>query len=194
VILIDNVLVSDELFDVSFHCNLTKCKGACCIEGDAGAPLTVKEKDAIQSELEQILPLLPTENQTAIQKTGFAESDLRDLEFVTQCLPDGMCVFAKRDKWGVLQCSIEEAHNKGLVEVQKPLSCHLYPIRVSKIGQYTALNYHKWDICQAACSLGEEKQIPVFRFLENALTRAFGIAFYQELEAVYAAYKLEQNK
>lgn len=192
MILIGNILVSDELFDVDFHCNLSQCKGACCIEGDSGAPITHEEKENINSALPSILPLLPETNQNAIREMGFAETDWRDNEFVTQCLPDGMCVFAQRNKWGILSCAIEEAHNAGLTNIQKPLSCHLYPIRVSKVGEYTALNYHKWDICSAACSLGKEKQMPVFRFLKNALIRSYGTDFYNELEEVYVAYKAEK--
>jgi hypothetical protein len=184
MILLEDKIISEEIFSTDFICHLEKCKGACCIEGDSGAPLDSDEVLKIQEMLEQILPYMEPLQKELLQKTGFHEND-EDGDIVTTCLPSGECVFTKRNEQGILECGIENAFLSGKSNFRKPISCHLYPIRLSKVGNYTAINYHKWDICNAACQLGQENQMPLFRFLKDALIRAFGSDFYQSLEEVY---------
>lgn len=188
MIRLEDKLISENIFDVQFICNLSKCKGACCIEGDTGAPLLQEELFHINQNIQHITPFMAPEQHADFKARGFWEED-EDGDLVTNCSKDGTCVFAKRNKEGVLQCGIEQSYNAGLSDFKKPISCHLYPIRVSKIGEFTVLNYHKWDICSAACSLGEAHKMPVFRFLKDAITRAFGAPFYEGLEAIYIANK-----
>lgn len=184
MLIVDDKLLSEDLFDAYFVCNLEKCKGACCIEGDNGAPLEFEETQILAKNLQTILPYLPESQQEIIKERNFFETD-QDGDLVTTCKPSGECVFSKKDANGNLSCMIEVANKEHDFGFQKPLSCHLYPIRVSTIGEYTVLNYHKWDICSPACSLGTELQVPVFRFLKNPLERAFGKDFYDQLEEIY---------
>ncbi|MCO6494055.1 MAG: DUF3109 family protein [Bacteroidetes bacterium] len=191
MILIGDKLISDDLFDVKFVCDLEKCLGACCVEGDAGAPLNDNEIEPIKKNLKAVEPFLPDAQKELLKKSGFYEKDFTG-ELVTTCLPTGECVFSYRDERGILGCALEKAYREGKSDFKKPISCHLYPIRVSKVGEYTALNYHEWDICKPALKLGEKLGVPVFRFLKEPLIRNFGVDFYNELEAVYEA-RLQQK-
>lgn len=193
MILLEDKIISEEIFSTSFICHLEKCKGTCCIEGDSGAPLELSEVECIQENLEQILPYMEPLQKELLNKQGFHEND-EDGDEVTTCLPTGECVFTRRNEQGILECGIENAFNDGKSNFRKPLSCHLYPIRLSKVGNYTAINYHKWDICNPGCILGEENQVPLFRFLKDALIRAFGTSFYQSLEEVYTEWKKTREK
>ncbi len=186
MILIDDKLISDELFDVKFVCNLDKCLGACCVEGDAGAPLTQADIESIQRNLQHVEQYLPQEQRSLLSESGFYENDFTG-DTVTTCLPSGECVFAYRKENGVLGCALEKAFYDSKSDFKKPISCHLYPIRVSKVGDYTVLNYHEWDICKPALKLGNQLGVPVFRFLKDAVIRSFGENFYLELEAVFEA-------
>ncbi|MCK9480424.1 MAG: DUF3109 family protein [Bacteroidia bacterium] len=191
MILIGDKLISDDLFDVKFVCNLDKCFGACCVEGDAGAPLDKEELEPISRNLKAVEPYLPPKQKELLMKSGFYEEDYTG-ELVTTCLPTGECVFSFRDERGILGCALEKAQRDGKSDFNKPLSCHLYPIRVSKVGDYTALNYHEWDICKPALKLGKKLGIPVFRFLKEPIIRGFGKDFYDEMEAVYEARKQQE--
>lgn len=180
MILLDQKLISEDIIKKQFTCNIEKCKGACCVKGDAGAPLLQKEIDTIDKNLSKILEFVEPKHREQIQKNGFHKSTQNKHE--TLCMPSGECVFVTYTN-GIAECGIEKANNHLDFNFQKPISCHLYPIRVSQVGEYTALNYHHWDICNPACELGKKKGVFVFSFLKNGLIRAFGKSFYKLLEA-----------
>ncbi len=186
MIIHEPALVSEDLFEKHFICDLGKCKGACCIEGDFGAPISEDEIKTLEKDLQHILPYLPEKSQQDLLKRGVWEKDV-DGDLVTTCQPTGECNFAYYDEQRVLSCGIEQAWKEKKTDFQKPISCHLYPIRVARVGEFEALNYDRWDICKPACSLGEQHQMPVFRFLKSALVRKFGEQWYSELEEISEA-------
>ncbi len=192
MIIIGNTLVSEDLFDQEFICNLSACKGSCCIEGDSGAPVKLEEKEAIEKEMQKIVPYLSEASLQDIEKRSGFEID-EDGEWVTTCLPTGECNFVRRDENGILCCGIEKSFLAGESKIRKPSSCYLYPIRVIKVGDYEALNYHRWDICKAACALGKQEKVAVYQFLKEPLIDRFGAAWYAELTEVAQAF-LEQFK
>lgn len=180
---IKDKIVSLEIFQKNFVCDLESCKGACCVEGDAGAPLTFEEVDIIEEILEDVKPYMRPEGIAAIEKSGVFYMD-QENEPVTTLVNGGECAFVYFDERGIAKCAIEKAHAEGKTDFKKPVSCHLYPIREKKINDYTALNYDKWSICDPACKLGDELKVPVYKFLKEPLIRAYGEEFYHELEVV----------
>lgn len=180
---IDDKIVSTELFDRKFVCDLNACKGACCIEGDAGAPLNLEEIDILEENLEHILPFMTKEGKEAVAEAGVFYMDQTN-EPATTLVNGGECAFVYYDENNITKCAIEAAHNAGKLDWKKPISCHLYPIRVKQIGELTALNYNEWDICKPACACGDALNVPVFRFLKEPLVRAFGEEFFRDLEEV----------
>lgn len=190
MILLENTIVSEDILEKNFICNLSACKGACCIEGDSGAPITQDELEVLEAELENIKPYLTEVSLEAIKTQNFWEKD-GDGDLVTTCLPTGECNFSLRDEAGMLKCGIEQAYRDGKASIQKPLSCHLYPIRISNVGEFEALNYHRWDICKPACKLGEEHQVAVYQFLKEPLIRKFGAYWYHELDEIAKQWKAE---
>lgn len=189
MIIVGNALVSEDILERKFACQLNACKGACCVQGDSGAPLENEEVEIIQSEFEQIKPFLDSERLALIEEKGFSTVD-SDGDLGTLCQPSGECVFVVYTN-NIAQCGIEQAYYAGKTWFKKPLSCHLYPIRAKKYGDYMALNYHNWEICAPACKAGAENQIPVHEFLREALTRKMGPVWYKELEQVANAWKKE---
>ena len=190
---IDDKLISTQLFDRKFVCDLNACKGACCVEGDAGAPLTYEEVDKIEEDLDVILPYMRTEGIEAVKKTGVYYLD-QEGEPVTTLVNGAECAFVYFDEHGITKCAIEKAFLEGKTTFKKPISCHLYPIRVRKFEQYTALNYDEWDICDPACKLGESLNVPVYKFLKEPIVREWGEAFYKELDEVATQWKNEQEE
>lgn len=188
MILHGDTIISEDVLTNEFVCNLNACKGACCIEGDFGAPLDESELEIISANLEGILLHLNKESQEHIGISGFYEHD-KDGDLVTQCLPSGACVFATINEKGILGCGIEQAWKNGNASFRKPISCHLYPIRLSKVGDYTAVNYHKWDICSPACKLGKKEQVKIYKFLQEALVRKFGQQWYDELTNIAQSFQ-----
>lgn len=186
---VGNTLVSLDVIEQHFVCHLEKCKGACCIEGDSGAPLRAEEVTHISAQLEHIRPFMDEQGLELLDQRGFHEPCVHDTEPVTTCRNDGACVFVKFDKLGIAKCAVEESWRAGKSSVMKPLSCHLYPVRLVEVGEFTGLNYHQWSICSAACSLGNSLQVPLYVFLKDALIRAFGAEWYAELEEIAAAWK-----
>lgn len=182
-----DTLISDDIIEKNFICDIEKCKGACCVEGEFGAPLTTDEIKIIEKEYENIKPHLSPKGQKAIDKKGIWEKDSEG-DIVTTCLPTGECNFSIYDKNGILECGIEKAFKDGKTTFRKPISCHLYPIRVDKVGEHEALNYHRWNICKPACALGNKHKVPIYKFLKDALIRKFGEAWYEELEEIAEAY------
>ncbi len=180
---IDDKIVSTQIFDKKFVCDLSACKGACCIEGDAGAPLTQEEVSILNENLETIKPYMREEGVKAVDSSGVSYLD-EDGEPVTTLVNGGECAFVFFDENGITKCGVEAAYLDGKTDFKKPISCHLYPIRVKQFNEYKALNYDKWSICEPACACGDALNVPVFRFLKEPLIRAFGEGFYQELEKV----------
>lgn len=180
MIQVDEVLLSEELFSKHFVCDLNACKGACCIEGDAGAPLSIDETGILSDELEAILPYLTEKGKNSIAKQGPFTLD-EDGEFVTTLNDGKECAFTTYDQNGIAKCGIEDAYRAGATNFKKPISCHLYPIRIQQLKYYEALNYHRWGICEPACSCGSKLQIKVYQFLKEALIRKYGEDWYAQL-------------
>ena len=187
---IQDKLVSSELFSKEFVCNLSACKGACCVEGDTGAPLDEKEIAPIQKNLDKIKPFMTKEGIQAVEKDGVSYLDDYD-QPVTMLVKGKECAFVFRDEQGITKCAIEKAYREGVIPFNKPISCHLYPIRVQKRKAGDSLNYDRWSICKDACTLGKELKVPVYRFLKEPIVRAYGAGFFKELENVDAELKKE---
>lgn len=180
MIQIEDIVVSSDILTEKFICNLEACQGECCIEGDAGAPV---EKNEV-AELEKVLPVvwdeLSPEAQAVIKKQGVVYTD-QDGDLVTSIVDNKNCVFTCYDEKGCCYCAIEKAYREGKCNFYKLISCHLYPIRIENYGPYTAVNYHRWDVCKAAVILGKMKGVPVYQFLKEPLIRKFGADWYQML-------------
>ncbi len=182
---IGKTIVSEEIIENDFVCNLSACKGACCIDGDAGAPLTEEEARILKDVYPKVKPLLRQEGIHAIESQGtHITSDFGELE--TPLINGADCAYVIFDDKKTALCGIEEAYNRGDIAWKKPLSCHLYPIRVKEYSEFSAINYNRWSICDDACSLGKELQVPIYKFVKEALIRKFGQDWYGELEKVAA--------
>ena len=181
MIQIDDTLVSLDLIERSFLCDLSHCKGQCCVEGDSGAPLEPGEEEELKRVLPEIWNDLLPEARTVIQSQGVAYTD-SDGDRVTSIVGDKNCVFTCYDTDGVCKCAIEKAYREGRVSFYKPISCHLYPVRITQYKTFQAVNYHRWDVCKAAELLGKKEQVPVYQFLKEPLIRKFGQAWYDALD------------
>jgi len=176
-------LVSEDIIEKDFVCNLSKCKGVCCVAGEAGAPLDEEEIHIIKEIYPKVKPFMRKEGIAAVeQQDAYLETEDGELE--TPLVNNAECAYVTFNEKGIALCAIEEAYNKGIVGWKKPISCHLYPIRVNDYTEFSAVNYHKWDICDDACSLGTELKVPVYKFVKEALIRKFGEDWYSELEKV----------
>ena len=185
MIAIDNVLISDEIVQEQFVCDLNVCKGGCCVDGDAGAPLNKDELKKIDDVYAGVLPYLNEESKAEIQRQGRYVYD-KEFGWVTPTITSKVCVYGIIDKLGIVKCGIEQAFNDGKVTWKKPISCHLFPIRIqqSRDKQTDYVNYEpREDLCSAACTLGAKLKVPVYVFLKDALTRKYGEEFYETLEA-----------
>ena len=186
MIAIENKLVSDEIVEKQFVCDLNKCKGGCCEDGDAGAPLQLSELDELIHNYEVIKPYLTPEGIKAIEQQGKYHFDT-EFGWVTPTIKGEMCAYGFRDENGIIKCGIETAYNEGKLKWKKPVSCHLFPIRVKKSAEDKNLEYLNYeprnDLCKAACKLGKRLQVPVYVFLKDALIRKYGEEFYKALEA-----------
>jgi hypothetical protein len=180
-----NTLISEDILEKEFVCNLSACKGACCVEGDYGAPLLESELEDIDRNLEAIKEYMTPEARKKIAKGGYSELD-PDGDLVTKCISGRDCVFAISEN-GIYKCAMEKAYEDGKTDFHKPISCHLYPIRISEVGEYEALNYNKWEICSAACTLGKKLSVPVYSFLKGPLMRKYGAEWYKGLEEIAEA-------
>lgn len=180
---IGDKVVSTQIFERKFVCDLNACKGACCIEGDAGAPLTFEEVSVLEDDLEAIKPYMREEGTRVVDEQGVFYMD-QDNEPVTSLVNGAECAFVYFDDEGITKCSIEQAHKDGKTNFKKPVSCHLYPIRVKQFNDFKALNYDTWSICSDACTLGEKLGVPVYIFLKEPIIRAFSEDFFIELEIV----------
>jgi len=183
---IGQALVSEDILEKEFVCNLSACKGQCCIDGDAGAPVE-KEETAILDEIfETVKPYLRPEGIAAIEQQGTYIIG-EDGEYETPLIFGGECAYVIYDN-GMALCGIEKAYIEKKIEWKKPISCHLYPIRIKEYSSFSAVNYHKWHICSDACALGKELEVPVYKFLKDPLTRKYGLEWYTELETVAQEY------
>lgn len=188
MVAIGSILVSDEIFTEQFVCDLEVCKGGCCEEGDAGAPLTDQEAKDMAKVYPVIEPLLSDPAKEEIRKQGFYETS-EEFGKVTPTINGGLCVYGYRDQRGIIKCAIDDLFRKGATKIQKPISCHLYPIRVIEEDGYIALNYEpRPGLCDPACRLGCSLKMPVYQFLKKPLIRRFGEEFYEALEATAKAY------
>lgn len=186
--IIQNILVSDDVTDECFACNLAACKGACCWEGDFGAPLEDEELAILDRVYPAVAPYLSPLGRAAIEAEGPYGKNPEGKGWDTTLVEGGACAFMTKTPEGQAVCGIERAYNDGAVEWKKPISCHLYPIRVkkNKAADFEALNYDRWDICAAACTKGAREKIRVFEFSREALTRKYGEEWYEELAAAVA--------
>ena len=180
---VGKTIVSEDLLEKDFVCNLSACKGACCVKGEAGAPLEKEETKKLEEVYPKIKHLLREEGINAIEKQGtWVTSDFGELE--TPLVDYQECAYVTFDENNVSKCGIEEAHSKGLIDFKKPISCHLYPVRVKEYSSFSAVNYHKWSICSDACDLGKTLKVPVYKFVKESLSRKFGKQWYEELEKI----------
>ena len=185
MIIVDNAVLSDDLKENFFVCNLEKCKGACCVEGDLGAPLNEDELELIKDALPAVKPYLTPEGLREIEEQGAYIVD-DEGDYSTPTIGGKECAYAVYDDNKILKCGIEQAYLDGKTDFKKPISCHLYPIRITKYDHYDALNYDRWDICSPACDLGAQLSVPVYQFLKEPLVRKYGEDWYKQLEFTIA--------
>ncbi len=180
-------IVSEDILEKEFVCNLSACHGACCIGGDAGAPLNEDETRILDDIYPKVKPFLRPEGIAAIEAQGKWIIGT-DGTLETPLIDDKDCAYVIFDGKTAL-CGIEQAYNQGIIDWKKPVSCHLYPVRVKDFSEFAAVNYDQWEICDEACSLGKEFQVPVYKFVKEALIRRFGADWYSELEKVAEEWK-----
>jgi len=181
MIQIGKTLVSEDIIEKDFVCNLNACKGQCCIDGDAGAPLEDDELQIMKDIYPKVKPFMRAEGIEQIEKQGVYTTN-KDGEHETTLINKADCAYVIFNENNVALCAIEEAYNQGEIQWKKPVSCHLYPIRVREYTEFSGINYDRWSICDDACSLGAELQTPVYKFVKQALIRKFGEDWYNELE------------
>lgn len=190
---IDDTVISLDLLEERFVCNLYACKGICCVEGDEGAPLEKDEIGKLKEALPHIWNYLPKTSQKVIEKQGVYYID-DDGESVTSIVGRKECVFAFKEKNGIWKCAIERAFREGRIDFYKPISCHLYPVRLQKLKGLTAVNVHRWNVCDCARSNGKNLNIPLYKFLKESLIRQFGSEWYKQLEIAAEELQKTQNK
>jgi hypothetical protein len=190
MIAIGKTLISEDVLEKNFVCDLNACKGACCVKGDYGAPLEDDELEILDSIYEKVKPYMTESGVKAVEKQGKYIRYERK-EWVTPLAKGKECAYTIFDE-GVAKCAIEKAYYEGKVDWKKPISCHLYPIRITRQKNgYDAVNYDRWNICNPACKLGESLKVPVYKFLKESLTRKYGEEWYKEL--TIAAQLLEES-
>lgn len=192
MIAIDDILISDQVVEEQFVCDLNKCKGGCCVDGDAGAPLENDELKELNAVYHAVMPYLSEEAKNIIEKNGKYVYD-KEFGWVTLTVSNGMCAYGLVDEKGIVKCAIEQAYADGKISWKKPLSCHLFPVRIKKTKKGELVNYEpREDLCAAACKLGKKLKIPVYQFLKEPLIRKYGKEFYNALAAT--ARHLEAKK
>lgn len=184
---VGHVLVHEDLIKNDFVCNLTKCKGICCVEGDAGAPLAANETNILKEILPKVKPYMTEAGIKAIEQQGTHVVDA-DGDLTTTCVDGNKeCAYVTWEN-GITKCAIEKAFEQGEVDWKKPISCHLYPIRTTQYPEFEVLHYDRWHICHDACTFGKELGVPVYQFLKDPLTRKYGEEWYKELELAARGY------
>jgi hypothetical protein len=180
MIAIDDTINSDDLGKVCFVCNLGICKGACCVEGDAGAPLDEQEISELEDNLGYIRPFMNQAGIEVIEQTGVFDYDSYG-HYVTPLVNGIECAFVVFNEEGIAGCAIEQAWEAGKSKFRKPVSCHLYPVRISRYNDFDAVNYHQWHICRPALELGKKLNVPLYVFLKDSLIRKYGEKWYEKL-------------
>lgn len=195
MLLVQDKLVHLDVIKEEFACNLGACRGACCWEGDFGAPIQEEEKEQIENILAQLLPRLSEESQSAIKEQGPWKPYPTLKEDGTPLLKNGACAYLIWDDNQIAKCGFEILFNEGLSSFKKPISCHLYPIRINheEAIEFEAVNYDRWSICTAACDRGKDQKIPLYKFCEEAIIRKYGIAFFDELDDIAKALKNNES-
>lgn len=178
-----DTLISDDLLDAPFTCNLNACHGACCVEGTSGAPLEADERALLEDILPRVRPFMRSEALAVVERDGVWEADGPD-GYATTCVDGAECVFVTYDG-PVAKCAIQKAYEKGRIDVPKPISCHLFPIRVERHGTYDVLNYERVALCEPACTLGKRRQVQLVDMVREALQRKFGAAWYEAFRATW---------
>jgi len=179
MLVVENCIVSEDIRDVKFCCNLQNCKGMCCVDGDCGAPLEKEEMKMLKKLLPKIKPYLTEKGLDEINKYGVSDIDITG-ELSTRIVDGKDCVFLTYEG-EIAKCAIEKAYEEKKIDFQKPISCHLYPIRVQNYGEFFAVNYHAWDICKSALNEGVMQDLPLYKMLKVPLIRKFGEKWYDEL-------------
>ena len=193
MIKIEDKLVADDIIENDFVCNLSACKGACCVKGDAGAPLEEAEEQILEEIYSEVKPYLRDEGINAIEEQGkTVRSSFGEIE--TPLVNGEECAYVTFDDQGTALCGIEKAYRDGKINFKKPISCELYPIRLTKLTSVVALNYDRWNICDLACRLGDELQVPIYKFAREALVRKFGEQWYQRLENALKDHRSNTKK
>lgn len=185
------VILTDDIVEKHFVCDLNRCKGACCVEGDMGAPLEEEELDIMDEIYPAVAPYLTDEGRKEIENQGAYVLD-EDGDYSTPTIDGKECAYALYDDKGILKCGIEQAYLDGKVSFKKPISCHLYPLRVKRYDEFEAANYDQWSICSPACTLGESLQVPLYKFLKEALERRYGTDWYESFVALIKERKSNQ--
>jgi hypothetical protein len=178
---IGRTIISLDIFEKQFLCDILKCKGACCIEGDSGAPLTDEEAEIIERDYSTFENLLPKKHKKEIEKQGFSLID-SDGDLVTPLVNDRQCAYSYYNDNGILKCAIEKAHFEGKTKFRKPVSCHLFPIRISEYKRFDAINYEKLDICKPGRACGVSEKLPLYKFLKDPLIRKYGTEWYKDVQ------------
>ncbi len=178
---IGRAIISDEIFEKHFLCDILKCKGACCIEGDSGAPLTDEEAILIEEEYDTFSDLLPEKHKKEVEKQGYSLID-EDGDLVTPLVDNRQCVYSYYNDKGILKCAIEKAHFEGKTKFRKPISCHLFPIRITEYKRFDAVNYQELDICKPGRVCGASEKLPLYKFLKEPLINKYGEEWYKEVE------------
>jgi Protein of unknown function (DUF3109). len=194
MIQIDDTIISTDLFDTRFCCDLSVCKGECCVEGDSGAPLERAEL----AKLEEVLPVvwddLSEKSKAVIERQGVSYVDVEG-DLVTSIVGQGECVFSRFEEDGTCICAIEKAYREGRVDFYKPISCHLYPVRLETLRNGTvALNVHRWKVCRCAFAKGQEENVPLYVFLKEPLIRRFGKDWYEKVEIAAEELKKMEDR
>ena len=191
MIQVEDKIISLDIFEKHFVCDLNACKGACCVEGDAGAPLLDEEQAILQKIYDKVKPYMRIEGIDVVEKEGVAVID-SDGDLTTTLVNNKECSFVIYEK-GIAKCSIEKAHNEGVINFRKPISCHLFPIRIKEYPDFEAINYEKIKICKPACECGSKLKIPLFVFLKKPLIRKYGETWYEELLKANSLLKKQDN-
>lgn len=194
MIAIEHVLLSDEVVEEQFVCDLNSCKGGCCVDGDCGAPLTEEETKIIARTYPKIKKYLQPEYVAEVKKQGTHTID-DEFGYVTPTVNGGVCVYAYTDEVGIVKCAFEKAYKAGEIDFHKPISCHLYPIRIKQYEGYETVNYEpRKKLCKPACKLGRQLKVPVYRFLKDSLVRKYGHEFYEALDTIAHKYYSKKEK
>ncbi len=191
MIILGQTLLSDELYEEQFVCDLPHCRGGCCVEGDAGAPLSEEEAGMLEAIASRVSAFMLPEGLKAVKKQGYWVKD-EEGEITTPLVEGKQCAYVFYDEKGIARCAIERCQEEGLIDFQKPISCHLYPIRINKYPHYEALNYHRWPLCDCARTKGRKLKVRVYRFVKDALVRKYGEEWYDELEE-YIRYSYQDT-